>query len=111
MGFEFIDSTSPVDPAARQRIRRQAALGKNLGRKIHRPSRTQPPKATARHSSARISDVSPALRDPPEDDADVQEVVLPPPDDQIGNTLTQLGFRKIGPDGLVMNGMCAWAGR
>lgn len=39
MPFEFIDSTAPIDTQARQRIRRQAALGKNVGRKISRPSR------------------------------------------------------------------------
>ncbi|KAF7558905.1 hypothetical protein G7046_g5263 [Stylonectria norvegica] len=38
MAFEFIDN-STIDRAARKRIRSHAATGKNLGRKIVRPSR------------------------------------------------------------------------
>ncbi|KAH8170487.1 fungal specific transcription factor domain-containing protein [Sarocladium implicatum] len=109
MGFEFIDSTLPVDPAARQRIRRQAALGKNLGRKLTRPSRIQHPSKPRHLSPARISDVSPDSRRRSRDPDDgspgqvVEQLVLPKPDHQIGNSLSQLGFTKIGPDGLVMN--------
>lgn len=114
MGFEFIDSTTPVDPAARQRIRRQAALGKNLGRKLNRPSRKQALRPHPVATRATIdSSNNPDQQEQQEPKAqpsksDVVEVVeavrLPAPDNQIGNTLTQLQFKKIGPDSLVMNG-------
>ncbi|KAH8689180.1 hypothetical protein BGW36DRAFT_433944 [Talaromyces proteolyticus] len=40
MPFEFIDNNHPlIDRAARKRIRSHAALGKNVGRKVMRPSR------------------------------------------------------------------------
>jgi len=117
MGFEFIDSTAPVDPAARQRIRRQAALGKNLGRKLNRPSRKQalkphPVATRATIDSSEDSDQQeqqgqqqPKAQKAKSDVVEVMEAVrLPAPDNQIGNTLTQLQFKKIGPDSLVMNG-------
>lgn len=39
MPVEFIDNDSLLDKAVRKRIRRQAALGKNKGRTVHRKSR------------------------------------------------------------------------
>lgn len=104
MGFEFIDSNGPVDPASRQRIRRQAALGKNLGRKLNRPSRKQAasrPQAVAPTQPSTVGHEEAQQGSRPDEE---QVVRLPRPDYQLGNTLTQLRFRKIGPDGLVMNG-------
>jgi hypothetical protein len=42
MRFEFIDNNSLVDAAARQRVRKHAATGKNIGRKLSRPSKKRP---------------------------------------------------------------------
>ncbi|RHZ64512.1 hypothetical protein CDV55_106705 [Aspergillus turcosus] len=39
MSFEFIDNKLSIDPAARKQIRRHAAMGKNKGKTIARPSR------------------------------------------------------------------------
>src|SRR5687767_2479969 len=104
MGFEFIDNNAPVDPAVRQRIRRQAALGKNLGRKLSRPSRKQATKPQP------VTSTAAPRRAAQQKDKVVEEeqvVRLPRPEYQVGNTLTQLRFRKIGPDAVVMNGMPA----
>lgn len=107
MPFEFIDNTAPVDTAARQRIRRQAALGKNLGRKLSRPSRKQ----AARQPHPVISHIGSIQgQQDLDEDVDLQQIMkLPRSEDQIGNTLTQLNFKKIGPDGVVMNGKTSQA--
>lgn len=39
MSFQFVDNGAVCDPATRRRIRSQAALGKNLGKKLVRPSK------------------------------------------------------------------------
>ncbi|KAF2493962.1 hypothetical protein BU16DRAFT_562918 [Lophium mytilinum] len=39
MPFQFIDSNASIDRATRRRIRSHVAMGKNVGRKIVRPSR------------------------------------------------------------------------
>jgi hypothetical protein len=40
MSFEFIDNKLTIDHVARKQIRRHAAMGKNKGKTIARPSRT-----------------------------------------------------------------------
>ena len=39
MPFEFVDNNAAIDRAARKRIRRHVAMGRNVGRKLARPSR------------------------------------------------------------------------
>jgi hypothetical protein len=39
MPFEFIDNNATIDRASRRRIRSHVAKGKNVGRKLVRPSR------------------------------------------------------------------------
>jgi hypothetical protein len=39
MPFEFVDNNATIDRASRRRIRSHVAKGKNLGRKLVRPSR------------------------------------------------------------------------
>lgn len=43
MSFQFVDNGAVCEPATRRRIRSQAALGKNLGKKIVRPSKKRAP--------------------------------------------------------------------
>ncbi|KFZ20262.1 hypothetical protein V501_00247 [Pseudogymnoascus sp. VKM F-4519 (FW-2642)] len=50
MPFQFVDNNTPIDRAARRRIRSHVATGKNAGRTLVRPSRT---KAAARETGAR----------------------------------------------------------
>jgi hypothetical protein len=39
MSFEFVDNNATIDRASRRRIRSHVAKGKNVGRKLMRPSR------------------------------------------------------------------------
>jgi hypothetical protein len=39
MGFEFVNNNATIDRASRRRIRSHAAKGKNVGRKLVRPSK------------------------------------------------------------------------
>lgn len=51
MAFEFVDNTA-IDRRARKLIRSHAAKGKNVGRKISRPSRPKIPPAHWRQTRA-----------------------------------------------------------
>ena len=48
MQFEFIDGNTTIDGTARRRIRSHVALGRNAGRKLARPSRTNAPAGVTR---------------------------------------------------------------
>jgi hypothetical protein len=53
INLEFVNNNEAIDKATRSRIRRHAATGLNVGRKINRPSRSKAPNA----KSASCTDV------------------------------------------------------
>jgi hypothetical protein len=56
MPFEFIDNNAPIDRASRKRIRSHVAKGKNVGRKVVRPSRIKAFGRKAETATARSHD-------------------------------------------------------
>lgn len=99
MEFTFIDSNKGINSDTRSLIRRRAAKGWNLGRKINRPSRKkaferrvpEETSTTARleHASTRTSNESGKQDFPPQRDA---EDVLPPVEPIIGDSVSILSL-------------------
>ncbi|KAF2812783.1 uncharacterized protein BDZ99DRAFT_555576 [Mytilinidion resinicola] len=89
MPFQFIDSNASADRATRRRIRSHAAMGKNVGRKIVRPSRIKAFERRPETSKAVIH-----IPKIPEDTQDSEYIkdIVPGTPKLIGDWLSVLSF-------------------
>jgi hypothetical protein len=99
MPFEFVNNNASIDRSARKRIRSHAAIGKNAGKTILRPSRKGAFVLRAKPGTAKVEKAAPDVE---------SEVVMPKVERQIGDGLSVLCLPvpvTPGSKGIVQKGM------